>query len=107
MVLLTRSEELVLLAIWKLKKEAYGIPIQETISNWTGTDWAIGAIYKPLKQLYHKGFVLKQTSKPTSERGGRSKFIYKITPRGEKALGEIKRIQNEAWNDSLGSAKII
>lgn len=103
MSLLTRSEELVLLAIWKLKEEAYGIPIQEAVSKWTGTDWAIGAIYKPLKQLTHKGYVLKHTSEPTNERGGRSKFIYKITTKGEEALREIRRIQNEAWDDSFGT----
>jgi len=104
MILLTRSEELVLLAIWKLKEQAYGIPIQELISKWTGHDWAIGAIYKPLKQLNHKDLVSKEMTEPTAERGGRSKFIYKMTPKGEVALREIRRIQNEAWNDSVGTA---
>ena len=103
MILLTRSEELVLLAIWKLKGDAYGIPIQELISKWTNHDWAIGAIYKPLKQLYHKDLVKKEMTEPTAERGGRSKFIYKMTPKGEEALKEIRRIQNDAWDDSVGS----
>ena len=105
MALLTRSEELVLLAIWKLKDQAYGIPIQDLVSRWTNHDWAIGAIYKPLKQLYHKDMVWKEMSKPTAERGGRSKFIYKMTPKGEETLQEIRRIQNEAWNDSLGTVE--
>ena len=43
-------------------------------------------------------------TEPTAERGGRSKFIYKMTPKGEEALQEIRRIQNEAWNDSVGTA---
>ncbi|MCK5088312.1 MAG: PadR family transcriptional regulator [Melioribacteraceae bacterium] len=106
MNLLTRSEELVLLAIWNLKDQAYGIPIQQLISKWTGNDWAIGAIYKPLKQLHYKGLVSKLSSKPTAERGGRRKFIYKMTPKGEETLREIRLIQNEAWGDTFGTTKI-
>lgn len=103
MNMLTRSEELVLLAVFKLKEQAYGIPIQELISEWTKKDWAIGAIYKPLKQLYQRRLVTKEMSKPTAERGGRSKYIYKITPAGEEALNEIRRIQNLAWDETMGA----
>jgi len=99
MILLSRSEELVLLAIWNLKGNAYGIPIRELLSKWTGHDWAIGAIYKPLKQLYHKRLVEQFLCEPVAERGGRGKQIYKITQLGEEALNEIKKIHELAWNE--------
>jgi len=98
MTLLSRSEELVLLAIWKLKHLAYGVPIRDLLSEWTGHEWAIGTIYKPLKMLYQKDLVLKEMTEPSEERGGRSKYIYTLTPNGEEALREIRKIQNAAWS---------
>ncbi len=99
MILLSRSEEIILLAVWKLKAEAYGVPIRELISTETGHDWTFGAIYKPLKQLTHKGFVKKHMSAPTAERGGRAKYIYSLTSAGKKALQEIRRINRAVWNN--------
>ena len=99
MKLLSRSEEIMLLAIWKLKKEAYGVPIRELVSDWTGQEWAFGQVYKPLKSLLGKNFVRQYTTAPTSERGGRSKHIYELTTAGCEALSEIRKVQNNIWTD--------
>lgn len=99
MILLSRSEEMVLLAIWKLKDNAYGVSLRELISEFTGHDWSFGAIYKPLKQLLHKGYVLKKSSAPRSERGGRSKYLYTLTPDGEDALREIRKVHKAIWTE--------
>ena len=64
MILLSRSEEIALLAIWKLKSNAYGVTIREQVSRDTGHEWSFGAIYKPLKKLLHKDFVKKTSSQP-------------------------------------------
>ena len=72
MILLSRSEEIVLLAIWKLKSNAYGVTIRDQVSQDTGHEWSFGAIYKPLKKLLHRDFVKKTSSEPCAERGGRS-----------------------------------
>jgi PadR family transcriptional regulator PadR len=45
MILLTRSEEIVLVAIWKLGDEAYGVSVRNRVSMDTGRDWSFGAIY--------------------------------------------------------------
>jgi DNA-binding PadR family transcriptional regulator len=66
MILLSRSEEIVLLAIWKLKDNAYGVTIREQVSQDTGHEWSFGAIYKPLKKLAHRNFVAKWSSAPSS-----------------------------------------
>ena len=44
MKLLSRQEEIVLLSIWHLKDNAYGVTIREHISELTGKYWSIGAI---------------------------------------------------------------
>ncbi len=104
MILLSRSEEMVLLAIWKLKDNAYGVSLRELISEITGHDWSFGAIYKPLKQLLHKGFVEKKSSEPRSERGGRSKFLYTLTPAGMEALRSIRKIYKAIWSEDTKMA---
>lgn len=97
MNILSRSEEIVLLAIWKLKTNAYGVTIREVVSEDTGREWTFGAIYKPLKQLAQKGFVDKIPSGPVAERGGRTKYLYTLTRDGREALREIRRLHKSLW----------
>ena len=99
MNILSRSEEIVLLAIWKLKDNAYGVPIREIVSRDTDREWTFGAIYKPLKQLVHKGYVDKASSGPVAERGGRAKYLYTLTRDGKDALRVIRRIHKSLWTE--------
>jgi PadR family transcriptional regulator PadR len=104
MILLSRSEEIVLLAIWKLKDNAYGVTIREQVSKDTGHEWSFGAIYKPLKKLLHRDFVKKTSSEPCAERGGRSKYMYSLMPSGEDALREIRKIYKAIWTEDTETA---
>ena len=97
MKLLTRSEEYVLLAVWRLKGNAYTLSILRQVSEVTGYEWQIGAIYLPLDKLTKKGYLKKRKGEPTAERGGRSKFLYEMTPAGKKALSKIKEVQEAVW----------
>lgn len=97
MRLLSRSEEYVLLAVWRLKGNAYTLSILDQISEVTGYKWQIGAIYVPLEKLRKKGYLRKTKGDPTPERGGRSKFLYELTDSGRKALKAIKEVQESAW----------
>ncbi len=98
MKLLSRQEEIVLLSIWKLKDNAYGVTIREHVSEITGRYWSIGAIYVPLDRLVEKGFIDPIQGEPTARRGGRSKRYYSITEDGMKALSEIKQVQDALWD---------
>ena len=99
MKLLSRQEEVVLLSIWKLKGNAYGVTIREYISEITRKYWSIGAIYVPLDRLVEKGLVSTYQGLPTVRRGGRSKKFYEISLEGMKALLEIKQVQETLWKD--------
>ncbi len=99
MIILSRSEEIVLLAVWKLKDNAYGVTIREQVSKDTGHEWTFGAIYKPLKQLAHKGYVDKAPSAPVAERGGRAKYLYTLTRDGKEALREVRKIHRSLWTE--------
>jgi DNA-binding PadR family transcriptional regulator len=97
MKMLTRIEEIILLAIWKLRGNAYGVTIREFVSEVTNQEWTFGAIYVPLDKLTRKEFVHKYTSEPTPSRGGRSKCLYELTPEGKHALKAIKEMQTALW----------
>jgi DNA-binding PadR family transcriptional regulator len=99
MKLLSRAEEIVLLSVWRLKDNAYGVTIREQVSEATGHDWAFGAVYVPLDKLTQKRYVEKIIGTPTSERGGRRKCFYKLTGEGKAALKEIRKVQESLWAD--------
>ena len=101
MKLLTRSEEIILLAIWKLKDNAYGVTIRDLVSKDTGHEWTFGAVYKPLKKLVSREYAAKKESGPLKERGGRTKFLYSLTPRGFQALKEMKKIHETIWTEEI------
>lgn len=101
MRLLSRSEELVLLAIWKLQENAYCVSIRELLIKTTGKKRSFGSTYDPLDRLEKKGLLRSFLSEPTKERGGRSKRIYELTPEGKQELLEIKNIQKAMWEGIL------
>ncbi len=101
MRILSRSEELVLLAVWRLHDEAYGVAIRKLIIEQTGKDWSIGAIYVPLDRLVRWGYLRDHQGEPTAERGGRGKRFYRVTKQGLGALRHIKEIHETIWA-SLG-----
>ena len=94
---ISRPEEIVLLAVWKLKDDAYGITIRKFIQEMTGKYWSIGAVYVPLERLEKKGLLNSYYSSPSPERGGRRKRLFKINPAGIKELDKLYRINSVLW----------
>jgi DNA-binding PadR family transcriptional regulator len=94
---LSRPEEMILLALSRLKDDAYGVSIRKLVQEWTGKYWSIGAVYVPLERLERKGFVTSAASAPTPERGGRKKRIFTITPEGIRELEKIRRVNSAMW----------
>jgi len=97
MKLLSRLEEIVLLSIWRLGENAYGITIREEVARATGKNWPLGAIYAPLDRLRRNGYVRTIVSRPTSERGGRRKVLYRLTPSGKEALADVRKVSAQIW----------
>lgn len=97
MKLLSRAEEMLLLAVWRLQEEAYGLAIRDEVSQATDYTWSIGAVYAPLQRLEKKGYVTTRMGTPVAERGGRSKVYYRLTPAGKKALTRIQQVHAYLW----------
>lgn len=98
MKLLSRTEEFVLLAVWRLQDRAYGLPIRKEISEITGQKWSLGSIYTPLERLFKRGLLTSYLTEATPERGGRHKRVYQLTPSGRQALIKIRTIEQAMWS---------
>ncbi len=102
--MLTRTEELLLLAVWRLQLDAYGLAIGRQVSDLLGKKVSVGAVYIPLERLARKGLLATWESEPTAKRGGRRKRFYKLTPSGLAALNAVRKIHDEAWSGLPGLA---
>jgi PadR family transcriptional regulator PadR len=95
---LTKAEETLLLAILRLKDNAYGVAIKQNIQKTTGKALPYGTLYFILEQLTKKGFVKRFTGESKPERGGRRRIYYALTSEGSKALKQAYRMQQKIWN---------
>jgi PadR family transcriptional regulator PadR len=81
-------EQLVLLALLRLRQDGYGIAVQREIAERAGRDVALGAVYSTLTRLEQKGYLGSRLGDPTPVRGGRRKKLYVVLPAGRLALRE-------------------
>jgi PadR family transcriptional regulator PadR len=79
-------EQVVLLAILRLEKEAYGVTIRSEIAACTGREPAPGALYTTLDRMEEKGIVRSWFGEATPQRGGRAKRYFALTKAGRTAL---------------------
>ncbi len=89
--LLGEVEQLVLLAVLRLKGEAYAVPIRELIRQDAGVTLLRGSIYVTLERLERKRYVESWFSEPTGERGGKARRLFRIRPAGVSALKASRR----------------
>lgn len=97
MGLLTVNEEMLLVTIWSLKENAYGVTIMEKLRDVSGKKIVFGTLYNSLAKLARKGYVETVTGEPTPERGGKSKVYYHLTPRGKLALQQTRAFHLNLW----------
>ena len=90
-------EQIALLALLRLRANAYGARIRQEIAERTGREVSVGAVYTTLERLERKGFVSSARGEPTPERGGRAKRYYKIEAPGERALQRSRETMDRMW----------
>ena len=79
-------EQIVLLAILRLRDCAYGVSIRAEIAERTGREVTPGALYTTLDRMEEKDLVRSWMGEATSERGGRPKRYFAVTKAGRAAL---------------------
>lgn len=97
MKVLTRSDEILLLAILRLKDDAYSTSILKELKKRTGKELTIGSLWVSLDSLHKKRLIYKMMGDETPLRGGRKKIYYSLTQSGIEALHEAKELQRSLW----------
>ena len=90
-------EQIVLLAVVRLRDEAYGVPIRLEIERRTGRSLTVGALYRTLDRLEAKGYVSSRFGDPTPERGGRSRRYFTVRPLGLRTLRASREALAAMW----------
>ena len=95
---LTDLEQLLLLAVLRLGKEAYGARIQDEIQQHAGRRVALGSVHITLSRLGERGLAGSEKSAPLATRGGKARRIYSVTEAGRSALEESRAVMDEMWS---------
>jgi DNA-binding PadR family transcriptional regulator len=90
-------EQVVLLAVARLGREAYGMRIRAEIEQRGDRKATIGAVYATLERLQAIGYVRQIESAGGSERSGLARRFYSLTPAGKGALEEARDLQARMW----------
>jgi PadR family transcriptional regulator PadR len=97
--ILTRLEELFLLAILRLDDSASLVSLREYLLQHAGRDWAFGSLYVSLSKMERSGLVRTRLGLPKGERGGKAVKFYRLTPAGLAALEAAKELNDEMWRE--------
>ena len=90
-------EELVLLAVFSLGDDAYGVSVQQRIEKSAGRAATIGAVYAALDRLERKSCVRSWIGDPGARRGGRRKRHFAITGAGKASLEHVRSARERMW----------
>lgn len=90
-------EEIVILTIGILYKEAYGVSIKKEIESRLARNVSMGALHTALVRLEDKGYIKSFNGEATEERAGRPKKYFQITALGKKAMAYTKETREQLW----------
>lgn len=96
-IYLGELEELILLMVALLNKEAYGVSITEELQKQARRTITISAVHAVLHRLEEKGFVKSKMGGASTERGGRRKRLFSITAYGRNTLEELRDTRSLIW----------
>ncbi len=94
---LGQFEQMVLLAILRLREKAEGLAVLRELEAETGASVSRGALYTTLDRLHSKGHVTWSVGESTPERGGLPKRRYQVTPSGVEALRASRAALVSLW----------
>jgi len=92
-------EHLVLLALLRLGKPEYGVPILDEIERRTGKAPSRAAVYIALQRLETKGMVRSHLGAASAERGGRARRFFQLEAKGVRQLRDSRLALVRMWED--------
>lgn len=94
---LTDFELMVVLAVLRVRDDAYGVSIAREIAQIGGREVTHAAVYLALDRLAAQGLVRSRLGDPTPERGGRAKKLFAVTPAGLRAVRRTQHAFVALW----------
>src|ERR1700733_1926746 len=92
-----QHELMVMLAVLRLGREAYGVPIAAEIAAKTGREMLQGSVYAVLERLEAKGLVASRLGEATAQRGGRAQRYFTLTADRAREVREAQRALAALW----------
>ena len=99
MQILSRNDEILMLAILRLRDEACGVSIIQEVLIRTGKRLTFGSLWVSLDILFKRGLINKRMADPTPERGGRAKRFFQVEPAGITSVKESRNALVSMWED--------
>lgn len=90
-------EELVLLSVAVLQKNAYGVSIKVEIEKRLNRSVSVGALQSALRRMEKKQYLTSRFGDATPERGGKRKRFFEITSDGKKAVRNAMEDRLNFW----------
>ena len=91
-------EQIVLLAVVRLDRDAYGARIRQEIEARGGRAVSIGAAYATLDRLVDKGYLRARDVSGSAARGGALRRHFAPTAAGLDALQQARALQERMWD---------
>ena len=91
-------EQAVLLAILRLREDAYGRAILKEVQARLERDVAAGAVHATLERLAKRGLVASRLGTGTPVRGGRARRFYRLQAKGVHALNAARQTTDNLWH---------
>ena len=90
-------EQAVLLAVVRLREDAYGRAILTVVQSRLEREVAAGAVHATLERLERKGLLSSRLGPGTPVRAGRVRRYYRLQPAGIRALNDAHRTVSSIW----------
>lgn len=96
-------EQMVLLAILRLREGAYGLAVRDELAEVAGRSPSTGALYTTLDRLERKGLIESRAVDGPGERGGRPRRYVRLTGAGLAALRDSRQALLRLWDGQEAS----
>jgi DNA-binding PadR family transcriptional regulator len=90
-------EQAVLLAVVRLREDAYGRAILKEVQTRLERDVVAGAVHATLERLERKGLLASRLGTGTPIRAGRPRRYYRLQPAGIRALNDARETVDQIW----------
>lgn len=90
-------QQMVMLAVARLGRDAYGAAVREELRSVAGRRVAVQTVYVTLVRLEEQGLVASTEMARESGEGGRARRVFRVTPAGWSALDEARYSMGRMW----------